>query len=350
MITYRDYIEDIQSVATLDMPWNCFSGKSVLVTGATGLIGSFLVDLLCYGNRTGRISCKVYALSRSEEKLRKRFPDFYQEEWFTPVIQDITQPFGVEARMDYIVNCASNAHPRAYAEEPVETITANVLGLYNLMEHTKKYGVQRFLEISSVEVYGNCVKTTDDFSEGYCGRIDCNTLRAGYPESKRVCEALCQAYLQQESIPFVIARPCRIYGPTMSQSDSKAIAQFFRKALASEDVVLKSKGDQVFSYCYVSDAVSAILILLQRGEVGNAYNIADSRSIVSLAQLADMIASNSGRKVRFELPDQIENKGFSNATRGVLLTSKIERLGWRARVDIASGVRKTVSILKSIEQ
>lgn len=202
--------------------------------------------------------------------------------------------------------------------------------------------------MSSVEVYGSSNYPEDDFDERYCGHIDCNTLRAGYPESKRVCEALCQAYLEKYRIPVVIARPCRIYGPTMGMSDSKAIGQFFRNVLAGENIVLKSAGNQVFSYAYMADVVSAILYILLKGTDGEAYNIADQNSIISLGELAKLIATSNGRDVCFDLPDATEKKGFSGAQRGVLRSEKLESLGWKPRTNIENGIQKTITILKNI--
>lgn len=348
MITYKEYIDDIKSISNLDLPWEVLNGKNILITGATGLIGSCLVDVLGYRNKLNLSSSKLYVMSRSLEKIKKRFPDFCSEGWFFPIIQDISQPLTVDVGMDYMVNCASNAHPRAYAEDPVGTITTNLFGLSHLMEHAVKYGTQKVLEMSSVEVYGSGNSPLDDFAEDYCGHLDCNTMRAGYPESKRACEALCQAYLSKHHVPVVIARPCRIYGPTMDKSDSKAIAQFFKNVLAGEDIVLKSKGDQVFSYAYMADVASGILFVLLKGENGEAYNIADPDSIVTLAGLAELIAANNGCKVKFDVPDDVEKKGFSGSMRAVLLTSKIEQLGWHPQTGIKSGVQKTIAILKKL--
>lgn len=346
MITCTQYIDDIKQLCELDIPWECFDRKNVLITGATGLIGSCLVDLLGYRNQQKLSSMNLYVLSRSREKLRARFPDFCDEEWFVPVIQDISAPLAVDVGMDYIINCASNAHPRIYAEDPIGTITTNIFGLKNLLDHAVKYSTTKVVEMSSVEIYGSCNSPLDNFAENYCGHLDCNAMRAGYPESKRVCEALCQAYLAKYNVPVVIARPCRVYGPTMDNSDSKATAQFFKNVLAGEDIVLKSKGDQVFSYAYMADIVSGILYLLFKGINGEAYNIADANSVVTLAELAHLVAETNGRKVRFDLPDDVEQKGFSGSVRAVLLTEKINQLGWKAQTDIKMGVSKTIAVLK----
>jgi len=345
MVTYKEYIDDVKAVSDLPIEWDKLNGKNILITGATGLIGSCLVDVLGYRNKTGRTLCNIYAMSRSGNRLQRRFPEFFKEKWFIPVVQDIRKPLLVETDMDFIVNCASNAHPRIYAEDPVGTITTNLVGLENLLHHAVACNTEKVLEVSSIEIYGACNTSKDDFKENYCGYLDCNTLRAGYPESKRVCEALCQAYRSKYKLPIVIARPCRVYGPTMDMSDSKATAQFFKNVLAGENIVLKSKGDQVFSYAYMADVVAGLLYLLFRGEDGQAYNIADPNSTVSLRNLAELIAKDSGQKVVFDSPDDIEKRGFSGATRGVLITTKIERLGWRAQTNIEAGVQRTVEIL-----
>lgn len=195
--------------------------------------------------------------------------------YFHFLSHDINQPFDVDLeQVDYILHLASTTHPLDYATIPIETITSNIMGTQHLLDLASHFADCRFMLASTVEVYGENRGDVDYFSEDYCGYIDCNTLRAGYPEAKRASEALCQAYKTQKSVDVVIARLSRIYGSTMLESDSKALAQFIRKAVAREDIVLKSEGTQYFSYSYVCDAVSALLYLFLHGENGKSYNIA----------------------------------------------------------------------------
>lgn len=347
MITFNDYLEDIKAIAGLPIPWDRLDGRSVLITGATGLIGSCMVDVLCYRNLMGQTPCHVYAMSRSEVKLRARFSDFIDKAWFIPVVQDIRQPLCLDQPIDYVINGASNAHPRAYAKDPVGTITANVMGLDSLLRYAVSHGVTRLLELSTVEVYGSSRRAEDVFFENYCGDIDCNTLRAGYPESKRVCEALCQAYTEQFGISTIIARPCRVYGPTMDMSDSKATAQFIKNILRGENITLKSKGNQLFSYAYMADVVSGLLYILLEGKSGEAYNIADSNSIITLGEMAEVLARQNNRRVVYDIPDSAEQKGFSGSMRAILDASKLEGLGWKACTSIQNGLKKTVTILSN---
>ena len=186
------------------------------------------------------------------------------------------------------------------------------------------------------------------FNEDYCGYINSNTLRAGYPESKRCGEALCQAYKEEKKLDVVIARFTRTYGPTMLKDDTKAISQFINKALNKEDIVLKSEGKQFYSFTYVYDAVYGLFTVLLNGVSGEAYNISNINSDITLKDLATLIASTVGRKVVFELPNETESKGFSKATKARLDNKKICNIGYKPKYDIASGVKRTIDILSEI--
>ena len=198
---------------------------------------------------------------------------------------------------------------------------------------------------STVEVYGENRGDTEFFDESYCGYIDISKARSGYPESKRCGETLCQSYIQQYGLDVVIPRFPRTYGPTMQENDSKAIAQFIHKAVAHEDIVLKSEGTQLYSYAYVPDSVSGLLTVLTEGKNGEAYNIADERSDITLRELAETAACHSARRVVIELPDEKEKRGYSNATKARLDSSKLKSLGWKACFDIKTGISRTIDIL-----
>jgi nucleoside-diphosphate-sugar epimerase len=235
-----------------------------------------------------------------------------------------------------------------YSTDPIGTITTNIIGLGNMLDFACAHGAARFAFASSNEIYGENRGDTELFDEEYCGYINCNTMRAGYPESKRCGEALCQAYKAQKGLDVVIPRLTRSYGPTMLMSDTKAISQFIRKGIAEEDIVLKSAGTQYYSYTYVADAVSGLLTILLVGKNGEAYNIADKSSDIMLKDLAAIIAESVGKKVVFELPDAVEAAGYSTATKARLDGSKLKELGWKPRYDMEQGLSRTIKILKEI--
>lgn len=346
----KEYMDDVRCVAGLQLPWGKLQNKSVMLSGATGLIGSFLIDVILEKNITNNLNCTVYALGRNEEKAKARFGKFADDPHFVFIPYDVKLPLVRDDidTVDYILHLASNTHPMLYSTDPIGTITTNIIGLQNLLDFAVEHHTTRFSFASSNEVYGENRGDVELFDEDYCGYINCNTLRAGYPESKRCGEALCQAYKVQKGLDVVVTRFTRSYGPTMIMSDTKAISQFIRKGIAGEDIVLKSEGTQYYSYTYMADAVSGLLWILLAGESGEAYNIAEEHSDIMLKDLAAIIAGIKGKKVVFELPDAVEAAGYSKATKARLNGQKLLKLGWKPKYDIKSGMERTIRILESL--
>ena len=344
------YMEDVRWVAGLDLPWEKLRGKSVLLSGATGLLGSFLVDVLLEKNARDGLGCMIYALGRSKEKAAARFSKYANDPMLAFIPYDVKKPFVRDdiGTVDYVLHLASNTHPVQYATDPIGTITTNIIGLQNMLDFAVAHHTARFAFASSNEIYGENRGDVELFDESYCGYIDSNTLRAGYPESKRCGEALCQAYKAQKGLDVVIPRFTRSYGPTMQMSDTKALSQFIKKGIAGEDIVLKSAGTQYYSYQYVADSVSGLLTILLRGESGEAYNIAEEHSDIMLKDLAAIIAGINGKTVVFEIPDAVEAAGYSKATKARLDGHKLAALGWRPRYMIQEGIERTLSILQSL--
>ncbi len=342
-----EYLEDVRYVAALDLPWEKLKNKSILVSGATGLLGSFLVDVLLEKDAVEGLNCTVYALGRNEEKARARFSRYASDAHFCFIPYDVTKPFVRDdlGTIEYVLHLASNTHPVQYATDPIGTITTNIIGLQNMLEFASSHAASRFAFASSVEVYGENRGDVELFDESYCGYLNSNTLRAGYPESKRCGEALCQAYRSQKGLDVVIPRFARSYGPTMLMSDTKAISQFIKKGVLGEDIVLKSEGNQFYSYQYMADSISGLLTVLLLGQGGEAYNIAEESSDITLKELASIIAGINGKKVVFELPDSVERAGYSTATKARLDGKKIAELGWKPRYNIETGIKITVQIL-----
>jgi nucleoside-diphosphate-sugar epimerase len=344
------YIEDLDRTFSSTLPWEKLKGKHILVAGGTGLIGRYLIDLIMYMNNRTQLGCFLTVFSRNERAAKKVFPEkYFQSEWFTYIEHNVCDPLNEDIdRFDYIINLASNTHPRSYSERPIDTILSNVYGTKNLLDICLRSIGCRFVFLSSVEVYGENRGDVELFDEMYLGFLNSNTLRAGYPESKRVCEALCQAYIKEHNVDIVIPRLPRVFGPTMQSDDSKAVAQFIKKAVVGENIVLKSEGNQFYSFLYVADAVLGILTVMLLGKTGNAYNIADELCDDTLKNIAEMCADVAQVEVIFELPDAIEKKGYSTATKARLDSSKIKKLGWKNIYSLKEGIERTINIQKNI--
>lgn len=337
------YEREIEYLSAAGLPWEKLEGKKVIISGATGMIGKCLIDLLMYRNRTAGQPVSVAALSRNGENAKARLGEYWELPNFQYIRCDVNKEIPECGRADVIIHAASNTHPLQYSRDSVGTIASNVIGTKNLLDYAVSHGIRHFCFVSSVEVYGENRGDVEKFTESYLGYIDCNTLRAGYPESKRLGETLCNAYRQTYGLEFSIPRLSRVYGPTMLQTDSKAIAQFIKKAAAGEDIVLKSEGNQKYSYTFVTDAVSGILYTMLLGNAGEAYNVADAASDITLGELAGILAETAGTRVVFELPEESERRGYSTATKAMLDASKLLGTGWTPRVHMREGLQCTVA-------
>lgn len=334
------YKDDILSVSTLDLPWEKLCGSNILVTGATGLIGSCIIDvLMSHPNK----NFKVYACGRNEKRIEKLFSKYFNDLRFNILKQDVTTPLVCNTNFQYIIHAASGAAPIDFSSRPVEVMKANLLGIINLMEYGRMHQLKRFLYISSGEVYGEGDGRL--FTEDYSGYVNPLMSRSCYPSSKRAAETLCASYGAEYGVDYVVARPCHIYGPNFTENDNRVYAQFIRNVITGENIVMKSTGAQFRSWCYVVDCVSALLHILLKGENGQAYNIADKSSNITIKELAEIIAEIGGKKVIIELPSEKEKAGYNIVTKSIFSTDKLHTLGWNVNKSMKMNIKATIECL-----
>ncbi len=331
--------EELNNIAALNLPWDDLAGKTVAVTGATGLVGSYLLRALDAIDRAHSLKLRLIALCRKPEAARERLSGM---ENLSILPYDACAPLDADFRADYVVHAASNAHPLAFSTDPVGTMQANLLGTMQLLERVRATG-GRLLFLSTGEIYGENPALAS-FDEHSFGSVDPMRFRACYPESKRAAETLCASYVQQYSVDALVARLTYTYGPTITKENSRADAQFLRCALEGRDIVLKSPGSQVRSYCYAADSASALLTLLLKGASGEAYNVANPDCSVSIREYAQTLADLAGVQLVFDLPPEAERAGYSAVTRAVLDPGKLMGLGWRAAYDLRMGLAHTLEI------
>ena len=339
------YFEDVDRALRHVIGIERLVGKSVIITGATGTIGSFVADALIRFHQKNAANLKIYLAGRNLDKLQRQFEGCDNVGFLK---YDMNSPIEFDAPVDYIIHAAGNAHPAAFNGDPVGTIIGNIESTLDLLEYLRKYKGKRLLYVSTGEVYGQGDGLIDAFEEEYVGYVNVLSPRSCYPLSKRTTENLCGSYWKQYGIETVIVRPCHTYGPCMTASDNRAHVQFFHNALSGENIVLKSVGNQLRSYNYVADCVSALLTVLINGEAGEAYNLANPKSRLTIAQLARKIAEIEGQEVVFEDPSVVDIANQSPIDKQVLDTKKIEKLGWTPAFSIDDGVCHTLSILKDI--
>ena len=318
-----DYLHDLLLVAQDDVPWQKFSGSNILVTGATGLIGSCLIDILMlHPNR----DYQVYATGRNRQRAESRFRTYAQDPAFHLLYHDLTKPLEKDISFDYMIHAAGQASPHFFFDRPVEVMKTHLYGLSNLLDYGIKHGLKRFLFVSSGEIYGE----TTSLRKGECdyGFIDLLNPRSCYPSSKRAAETLAACYRAEYGTDIVIARPCHTYGPGFTEDDNRAFTHFFRNVLNGENIELKSDGLQYRSWCYVIDCASAILRILLTGDSGKAYNVADNQANITIKDLAEIIASLGGVCVK---EPSFSEKGQAPRPfikRAIFDTTELESLGW----------------------
>ncbi len=344
------WISDIDEIIGSMSALNELEGKSLLITGCTGLVCSALVDVLIRYNETHDKKINILAAGRSRERITDRFAPFSDREWFSFVEYDATaEDNDLPESCDYIIHGAGNAYPSKIVKEPVETMLANINGMRNLLEYAKEKKIIRTLFISSSEVYGR--KNTDlpnKVSE--YGGIDTLSPRNSYAIGKCAAENLCVSFAHEYGMDTVIVRPGHIYGPTASEADNRVSSVWAFDVAAGRDILMKSDGSQIRSYCYCLDCASAILTILLKGERAKAYNISNPASVISIKEMARILAEAGGVALKTELPTEAERKAFNPMQNSSLDAEELASLGWKGLFDAQRGLEHTVEIIKAIKE
>ena len=338
---------DIDRIIAEDLPWEELSGSTVLVTGASGMIPSYVVYTLLGLNDLRDAGIRVLALVRNEEKARRIFGEVLERDDIELIVQDVTSPLETDYPVDYIFHGASAARPSEHKAAPVSTIRANLTGTFNLLDLAVRKNSRGFVLMSSSEVYGQAPSGIERISEDDYGRVDTLNPRSCYSEGKRAAETICTCYMAQYGIRCSIPRFAHIYGPGMSMTDGRVQADFAANVVRGEDIVMKSDGSSKRAYTYVSDAVSGMFYVLLKG-TEPAYNVADSSNIISIRQLAEaFIASWPDRNLRLVIDIPENTAGMYNPAKFIGLDdSRIKSLGWSPKVDIYEGTRRMVESLE----
>ena len=342
-----EYWNDVDRVIDSIPNLSKLYGKRIFITGATGMVCSVVVEILEYLNKKNEAGIKLLLAGRNKKRILHRFAGVLGSDEFEFVKYDATKNKDIDAKIDYIIHGASNANPAIYAREPVETLLGNIIGISSMLQLARKNMGSRLLYVSSSEVYGKkSSKDNKPYKEDDYGFVDILNPRSCYPNGKRTAETLCASYNQEYGTDYVVVRLGHIYGPSITLEDSRASASFTRDVVSGNNIVMKSAGNQIRSYCYTLDCASAILSVLINGETCNAYNISNRNSIVSIRELADEFAKAGGVQVVFEEPSDIEKKSYNMMSNSSLDSHKLEALGWRGLFDLSEGVKRTLQYYK----
>ena len=332
--------EDLQYIARYPLPYDQLRGHTVLVTGATGLIGVSLVRvLLAVGN------IRVIALVRSREKANQIYASIEQE-FLEIYVADIRDELTIEGPIDYIFHCASITSSKMMIEKPVETLLTSTEGTRNVLELARRKSCSSVVYVSSMEVYG-AFPNSRDVKETDLGYIDPLKVRSNYPESKRLCENMCAAYHAEYGVPVKIARLAQTFGAGILPSENRVFAQFARCAIKGENIVLHTLGQSEGNYCYIRDCVTGLFTILLQGNNAEAYNVCNPASHTTILEMAQLVAKKiaDGKiEVVFDIPE--ENVfGYAADTKMKMCPDKLCALGWTPEVGLEESYRRMISYM-----
>lgn len=329
--------KDLDYLMSLDyIPWEKLSGRTVLITGATGLIGYNLVSGLIYADIKKKLNLQIIALVRDIEKAEKKFAEQLQDSKALIFVSgDVEHLTSIGQSIDYIIHGASPTMSSYFIEHPVETIETSVIGTMNLLRLAVEKQVCGFVYLSSMEIYGE-TKTEDTLNEKNVGYMNPLIVRNSYSESKRMCENMIVSYVSEYHVPATSVRLAQTFGTGVEKSDTRVFAEFARCAVKKQDIVLLTDGGSKRCYLYTMDAVSAILTVLLKGEKGKSYNAGNQDTYCSVKEMACMVAEQIAKtKIKVKYSENLGNcKKFPPPHFYNLNMTELKALGWRANKNL----------------
>lgn len=343
--------EDLDNILKSDVNWSEFKNSNVLITGANGVLPSFMVEVLLRLNKIDpNFNVHIFGLVRNVHNARERFIDYLEDSHLTFIEQDVSQPLNISGNIDFIIHAASQASPKFYGIDPVGTLKANVLGTINLLDFARNNPIKSFLYFSSGEVYGDTGLNETVLSENMFGYVSPTDVRSCYAESKRMGENICVSYFHQFNIPTKIVRPFHTYGPRMKLDDGRVYADFVSDILNDKNISLNSDGSAIRAFCYLSDATIGFFKILLEGMNGEAYNIGNPNEQHSIFGLANIVVNIfPEKKLKVLVTSNNSKNGYLKSTvmRIAPDINKVKLLGWSPSISVSEGFRRTILSYKS---
>ena len=348
MLDLHDIVlEDLESVYKRKNDWEKFRNATVLITGANGLIATYIIYMFLYLNERDELGVNVIGLARNREKMQLKYGKLLERDDIRIIYQDVTDPLDVEEKIDYIIHTASPTGPKQFMSIPVNTILANVVGTNQLLEVGRKKGIKGFLFLSTREIYGSGEK--DFVAEEDYGVVDPTIIRSCYPESKRMSETLCASYNAQYGMNCKVVRIAHTYGPDMCLRDGRVVGDFLGNILDGKDIIMNSDGSGTLALTYIADVLAGIMQVICDFK-DFVYNISNSEETVSVKELSEILCGlfpDKGLVPRFQPVKDLEKAGYLANKLGFLDSRKAIEEGWQVKMPLAEGMMRTIQYFEN---
>lgn len=330
--------------------WNALKDTTIMITGISGLIGSLLCKFLLFVNDQYKLNIHVVGCGRDEKRARNAIGEIFDRDSFTFVNNDVVIPIEYEKEVHYVFHCAGVTISKQMVTQPVETILTSVIGTNNLLDYSKTKDLKSFVYLSSMEMYGSFGDADKVINEDDNGYINPLLIRSNYPESKRLCENLCVGYFNEYGVPVKIARLAQTFGAGIQKQENRVFAQFARSILRGEDIVLHTKGLSEGNYVYTMDCIMGLLTILLKGKNGEAYNITNPDSHMTIGEMANLVCSefsDGNSKVFYDISDN-SVYGYASDTKLFLSSKKLQSLGWQPRFGLKDSYKRMIDYMKEV--
>ncbi len=341
--------KDFDELLNSELDLEPFRNKTFFITGATGLIGSLLTRFLLYADQQIGLNLRILALIRNQKKAQRLYTDYLPGPLKFVVAELGHGNLQLTEKVDYIIHAAAVTGSKQMVTDPVGTIHTALWGMDEVLRAAVENQAAAMVYLSSMEVYGQPT-TTGQTVEADLGYVDLSNVRSSYPEGKRMSELLCNSYAEQYGLRVMSARLAQVFGAGVLPGENRVFAQFARSAMKGEDIVLHTTGQSEGNYVYTTDAIKAILMLLQKGKTQQAYNVANENSHLTIKSMAELVVEEFGRpdtQVVIDIPT--ENMGYAPDVKLWLDSHKLQQLGWQPTVDLKESYARLIQWLKEQE-
>jgi dTDP-glucose 4,6-dehydratase len=304
-----------------------------------------MVKAIACRNRLYGTGIRVLGLARSESKARAILAEIWERPEVRMVYADMLSGPLPDLHADFIFHCASITSSSYFVRFPVDTIQTILHGTRVVLELARKHKSEGIVFLSSSEIYGVPNPSAETVAEEDSGYLDSMKVRSSYSEGKRMAECLCASYAAQYAVPVKVARLSPTFGPGVLPEDDRVFAQFARSIANKQDITLRTPGETVRNYCYSGDAIAALLLILSKGRIGEAYNVANPATTISIRDIAMMVAdkfSGGHTRVVFEIAEDTSELGYNPTVKVVLDSGKLQRLGWVPSVGLEQMFDRTI--------